>query len=184
MKGKKKCKILKEIRKQIAEQNDIAYVTSECKHQGDCRGTCPKCEAEVRYLEEELKKRSLAGKKVAVAGVAAAMMVSSSGCGLEDLFNVGQTAGDMMPESQTEVSVQGGTAVSTESREIETAGVPDVEVTESAGELMPDESSGEESEWETMGEEPISEDEFDGMPYPDDFSEEESEREPMGKLAE
>ena len=29
-KGKKTCKMLKEIRKEIARNNDIAYVTTEC----------------------------------------------------------------------------------------------------------------------------------------------------------
>lgn len=162
MKGKKKCKILKEIRKEIAKQNDIAYVTSECKHQGDCRGTCPKCEAEVRYLEEELRKRSLAGKKVAVAGVAAAMVVSASGCGLEDLLNIGQTAGDMMPESQTEVGVNGDIILPESSD-------PTEECTESVGELVPEDSS----EIETMGEEPISDEPLAGVPMPDDSSDEE-----------
>nr|MCR5114780.1 energy transducer TonB [Bacteroidales bacterium] len=61
-KGKKTCKILKDIRKQIAEKNDIAFVTSECRHQGDCAGTCPACEAEVRYLEQELRRRQQLGK--------------------------------------------------------------------------------------------------------------------------
>ncbi len=78
MNGKNKCKILKEIRKQIAEQNDIAFVTSECKHQGSCTGTCPKCEAEVRYLEEQLSCRRKAGKAVAVAGVAVTLL--AAGC--------------------------------------------------------------------------------------------------------
>ena len=41
MNGKSKCKILKEIRRQIAENNDIEFVTSECKYQGDCLGTSP-----------------------------------------------------------------------------------------------------------------------------------------------
>ena len=68
-KGKRTCKILKEIRAQIAAENDIAFVTSECKHQGDCAGTCPKCEAEVRYLEKELEKRIRLGKAVTVAGL-------------------------------------------------------------------------------------------------------------------
>ena len=80
MNGKAKCKLLKQIRREIAKNNDIAYVTSECKYQGDCSGTCPKCEAEVRYLEEELRKRQNAGKAVAVAGIAAAMVVTASGC--------------------------------------------------------------------------------------------------------
>ena len=31
--GKEKCRILKEIRAEIAKQNDIEWVVSECKHQ-------------------------------------------------------------------------------------------------------------------------------------------------------
>lgn len=85
MNGKSKCKILKQIRREIAQSNDIDFVTSECKFQGACTGTCPKCEAEVRYLEAELDKRLKAGKVVAVAGVAAALMAGSLGCALEPL---------------------------------------------------------------------------------------------------
>ncbi len=87
MNGKNKCKLLKEIRKQIAAQNDIDYVTSECKYKGACSGTCPKCEAEVRYLEEQLSARRNAGKAVAVAGIAAALMVTSTGCDMPNIFN-------------------------------------------------------------------------------------------------
>ena len=85
MKGKKRCKILKEIRKQIAQNNDIEFVTSECKHQGDCLGTCPKCEAEVRYLERELEKRQKFGRTIAVAGLAVALTTSAVGC--DELFD-------------------------------------------------------------------------------------------------
>ena len=69
--GKQTCKILKEIRRQIAEANGIEFITSECRYRGDCLGTCPKCEAEVRYLEQQLRARSLAGKTVAIAGISA-----------------------------------------------------------------------------------------------------------------
>ena len=69
--GKQTCKILKEIRRQIAEANDIEFVTSECRYKGDCLGSCPKCEAEVRYLEQQLQKRQLAGKLVNLAGISA-----------------------------------------------------------------------------------------------------------------
>ena len=65
--GKQTCKILKEIRRQIAEANGIEFVTSECRYKGDCLGTCPKCEAEVHYLEQQLHARSLAGKAIALA---------------------------------------------------------------------------------------------------------------------
>ena len=67
--GKEICKALKEIRRQIAKENDIEYVTSECRHKGDCSGTCPKCEAEVRYLEEELESRRRLGLATKVVGL-------------------------------------------------------------------------------------------------------------------
>jgi hypothetical protein len=80
MKGKDKCKALKEIRAKIAEENDIEYVVSECKHKGDCKGTCPKCEAELIYLEKELEKRRNLGKKVCVTGLAVGMAATVAGC--------------------------------------------------------------------------------------------------------
>ena len=80
MKGKNKCKILKEIRQKIADENDIPYVTRECGYQGECTGTCPKCEAELRYLEQELEKRRSLGKTVAVAAVAAGLSLSMTAC--------------------------------------------------------------------------------------------------------
>ena len=52
-KGKRICRQLRKIRRQIARENDIALVTTECRHKGSCLGTCPKCEAEIRYLEEQ-----------------------------------------------------------------------------------------------------------------------------------
>ncbi len=80
MKGKEKCKALKEIRQKIAEQNDIAFAVSECTHQGDCRGTCPKCEAELRYLERQLEIRKNLGKAVVVAGISAGMCAPLTAC--------------------------------------------------------------------------------------------------------
>ena len=68
--GKKICQTLKDIRLQVARANDIPYEPTECKHKGDCSGTCPKCEQEVRYIEQQLNKRRTLGKAVAVAGVA------------------------------------------------------------------------------------------------------------------
>ncbi len=107
MNGKSKCKLLKEIRQQVAQSNDIAYVTSECKFQGECTGTCPKCEAEVRYLEQELNKRRQLGKSVAVAGVAAALVVGMSGCDFGDLISTQPVMGDF-PYIETEsVPIEG-----------------------------------------------------------------------------
>jgi len=80
MRGKNTCKILKEIRRQIALENDIELVISECTYQGDCLGTCPKCEAEVRYLEHELAKRQALGKAAMVAGLSLGTMLSVTSC--------------------------------------------------------------------------------------------------------
>ena len=70
-KGKSTCKLLKDIRQQIADANGISYQPKECHHKGDCAGTCPACEAEIRYLERELKARKGNGFSMKVAGIAA-----------------------------------------------------------------------------------------------------------------
>ena len=75
--GKQTCKILKEIRRQIAAENDIKLTVEECTYQGDCLGTCPKCEAEVRYLERELEKRQRMGKAAVVAGLSVGLLSTS-----------------------------------------------------------------------------------------------------------
>ena len=70
-KGKSTCKLLKNIRQQIADANGISYQPKECHHKGDCAGTCPACEEEIRYLERELKARKGNGFGMKVAGIAA-----------------------------------------------------------------------------------------------------------------
>ena len=87
MNGKNRCRILKDIRKKIAEENNIEYVTTECKYQGDCPGTCPKCESEVRYLERELERKRGLGKRVAIAGIAVGVTATATGC-TSDIFSV------------------------------------------------------------------------------------------------
>jgi hypothetical protein len=68
--GKNICKQLKEVRKRIAEENNIPLEIEECTYKGECRGTCPRCEAEVRYLENALAERLRIGKVATVAGLA------------------------------------------------------------------------------------------------------------------
>ena len=70
-KGRSTCKLLKDIRQQIADANGISYRPKECQHKGDCTGTCPACEEEIRYLERELKARKGNGFGMKVAGIAA-----------------------------------------------------------------------------------------------------------------
>jgi len=68
--GKNICNQLKEVRRRIAEENDIPLEIKECIYQGPCSGTCPYCDSEVRYLENALVNRLRLGKVATVAGLA------------------------------------------------------------------------------------------------------------------
>lgn len=72
--GRNICDTLKAIRKKIADANGIEYSPEECQFKGECRGTCPKCEQEVKDLEYELRLRQMAGTAIKVAGVAAGIV--------------------------------------------------------------------------------------------------------------
>ncbi len=76
--GKDICKELKELRRKIAEENDIPLEIKECTYEGPCRGTCPRCESEVRFLENELAKRLRMGKVATVTGLALTLGVSGN----------------------------------------------------------------------------------------------------------
>lgn len=72
--GKHICNTLKAIRLDIARANGIVYHPRECHHEGDCSGTCPACESEMRYLEREIARRRSNGKAALVAGVSLGLM--------------------------------------------------------------------------------------------------------------
>ena len=75
--GKDICKELKAVRRKIAEENGIELEIPECTYNGPCKGTCPRCESEVRYLENELAMRIKIGKVASVAGLALTLAVSN-----------------------------------------------------------------------------------------------------------
>lgn len=79
--GKNICKHLKEVRKRIAEENDIPLEIKECTYKGECRGTCPRCEAEVRYLENALANRIRLGKVATIAGLTLGLSACGNGGG-------------------------------------------------------------------------------------------------------
>ena len=56
--GKAVCAILKKMRREIVEANNIDISIEECDYQGDCVGTCPKCEQEILLIENEMKNIS------------------------------------------------------------------------------------------------------------------------------
>ncbi len=127
--GKHTCRILKEIRRQIADANDIEFVTTECRYKGDCLGTCPKCEAEVRYLEQQLRQRSLMGRTVALAGISAGMIVLS-GC-------VGSSSRPQTDEDS--ITLQGVTIMDWEDSVMEDEGeIPEIDSLQSEGKSSSD----------------------------------------------
>lgn len=62
--GKIKCQYLKGLRIRFAELNNIEYAPAECHHVGDCRGTCPACDAELIYLEKSLREKIARGEQI------------------------------------------------------------------------------------------------------------------------
>ena len=52
--GKRICKVLKSIRKQLIQQNDLDISQHECHYEGNCPGTCPRCEAELEEINKSV----------------------------------------------------------------------------------------------------------------------------------
>lgn len=92
--GKSICNTLKAIRKRIADANGILYSPVECHHEGDCLGTCPACEAEVRYIEKELNLRRMAGRAVTIMGLSAGM-IALTACGDDGRRKGDKLSGEM-----------------------------------------------------------------------------------------
>ena len=120
-KGKRTCEVLKAVRLEIAKANDIKYEPRECHHEGPCAGTCPACEAEVKYLEQQLQVRRMLGRAVMLTGIAVGL-TSLTACGQNKLPNgcdndstETELAGDVadvdglmeMPEPEEEEVVRG-----------------------------------------------------------------------------
>lgn len=55
--GKEKCEILRRIRQSVAKKYGLDYEPSECTYEGECSGTCPKCDAELEMLQRQLDSR-------------------------------------------------------------------------------------------------------------------------------
>ncbi len=76
MKGKQICSYLKSVRREVAAANGIDLEIPDCTFEGECSGTCPRCEAEVRQLEQALSQRQRLSQKVAIVGVAMGLALS------------------------------------------------------------------------------------------------------------
>ena len=97
--GKRICQALKNLRKRIADANEIPFEIEECTHKGDCPGTCSKCESELRYLMESINQREQEGKTVVVDGL-------MSEAELRQAFDIEPICPEI-PQKQEEVFLQG-----------------------------------------------------------------------------
>lgn len=55
--GQCKCKYLKSIRIAAAKQYNIEYIPHKCNNTKPCSGTCPSCEAELKYINDSINKK-------------------------------------------------------------------------------------------------------------------------------
>ncbi len=101
----------------------------ECKHEGECLGTCPRCEWEVRFLERELEKRRKSGAKVVLAGVSAGLVaVNAVACAPFETAGNMELDGDV---AYTESAESEGQTVSADTAE--TDGTASSDTTDEAG---------------------------------------------------
>lgn len=138
---KEKCRELKLVRAKMAEELGVELYQRECTYEGYCSGTCPKCAAEERLLNEAFwhreaesleneaekaangtEKKSAAGKakgRVLAAGLAAIVSIGLSGCSVP-----GELEGDIQMvdggmdyvteelQGETTVDLEGSTVMS------------------------------------------------------------------------
>ena len=102
MTGKQKCAILRQIRRDIAAKNDISITISECKHKGNCLGSCPKCESEVAALEKALELRRKNGKQVVIAGISAGLIVGNCAACRDPFGHYDELEGDIYVSSTSQ----------------------------------------------------------------------------------
>lgn len=152
MTGKEKCTYLKQLRNEAAKKNHIDYHSEECTFQGECKGTCPKCEAELRELSRKINERNRKKSLIGVGiGVAALGLV-----GCTNTSDVGDGVGIVGPsvpiESNTEVEALSGdveVAICTTEEATNSETIPNTDGSSSVeGKLVetPEESSKEASD--------------------------------------
>lgn len=130
--GKKVCEALKQVRKKIADENEIPYEITECNHEGDCQGTCPKCESEMRYIEKKLEERNKKGIAASIVGIAVGIGSLFPSCSLLDKYRapgpnagsvpntyIGEGEDNNIPGEVIEVELEGDVAAVRDSLETE-----------------------------------------------------------------
>lgn len=119
--NKARCKQLKEIRKNMAAELGITLEQSECQNHGYCKGTCSKCQAEEKLLNNAVKKQqhklNTWKKKTMVAGLLVATTLTVSACTLNNNLELGGEA--TIDEEDYNTPLQGDIEWSEENEENE-----------------------------------------------------------------
>ena len=70
MNGIKKCRLLRQIRERLCDDNGLFFTEEEChnEHPG-CRGTCPACELHLFSLNKMLEELKRNGKIIIYDGI-------------------------------------------------------------------------------------------------------------------
>ena len=95
-KHKKKCNELKKIRKNLADKLGINLNQRECTFEGNCNGTCPKCEAEEKTLNRALVS----------AGAVLATSLCLVGCGGDIPDGNDILGGEVIIEDESGVDIE------------------------------------------------------------------------------
>ena len=68
--GIEKCRLLREIRKRLCDDNGLPFTEEECPNESpDCKGTCPACELNLLRLNRMLEELERSGKEVNYDGI-------------------------------------------------------------------------------------------------------------------
>ena len=77
MTNKQKCALARQIRKGIAEANGIVYLSAACPNVEECTGSCCICEAESKYLDNEINQLVSEGKRITLSNINTNALCSS-----------------------------------------------------------------------------------------------------------
>jgi hypothetical protein len=132
--GRKICDILKDIRKTVSESEGIDLHQSECHHKGECSGTCPKCEAELKEINNKVNHN-----KLLTIGTATLAAISLSACGTDTSDDL---SGDVSVSVESNYSLDNVV----KSKEIERTATTESSTSEKTTESSEKESSTTETE--------------------------------------
>ena len=76
MTNQEKREMLRSLRRNLAQLNHILWLSSAESCEADCDGSCPVCEAELRWLEGELNRRAADGHTIRLCSSAAPIPVA------------------------------------------------------------------------------------------------------------